>query len=295
MTGASEEAQSPTRAASPRSTSGPWPSNAALLGFIALGVAIAALLIAIRTGITASSQDTEQSRISAEQETPPEEADSASKASKYSGPNDVTSLVKQITKSVVLINCGDGSGTGWIINTLAAPNLRPGRNRGFDAGGSALAITAQHVIAECESDSGSLEAYVGQMPVDVTLLNWSRKHDIALLAINSDEPGLETTVMVPPASWAMSVGFPWEFDFPVPLIGRAIDRTGNEQYVDMAIQPGSSGSPIVNHEGRAIGTAVATLTDPDADLSVGWTISVPNDVLCLKLFNCSDISITSKR
>jgi S1-C subfamily serine protease len=122
-------------------------------------------------------------------------------------------------------------------------------------------------------------------------LNWHRKVDVALLAVNTSRPGLETTIAVPPASWAMSIGYPLEFQNPIPVVGRVIAEEGGTQYLDMAIQPGNSGSPVLNHRGQVIGTAVATLGEKDINMSLGWTVSVSNEALCTKLFECAGASI----
>jgi S1-C subfamily serine protease len=210
---------------------------------------------------------------------------------KYTGPEDVPGLVDKTGDSVVLIVCGEGSGTGWIVNTAAEPIIRDGRSREFDAGESALVVTAEHVITDCIKDADSLEVFVGWSRVNASLLNWHRKRDLAVLAVNTSKAGLETTVAVPEASWAMSLGYPLEFENPIPVVGRVIAEQGGDQYLDMAIQPGNSGSPVVNHRGQVIGTAVGTLQEDDT-ISLGWTVSVSNEILCMKLFWCSGASIT---
>ena len=192
---------------------------------------------------------------------------------------------------MVFVVCGDGSGTGWIINTAAQPIIRDDRSREFEAGDSALVVTAEHVINDCIKDPAALEVFIGFTRVDASLLNWHRKKDLAVLAVNTSKAGLETTVAVPDASWAMSVGYPLDFENPIPVVGRVIGEQGGNQYLDMAIQPGNSGSPVVNHRGQVIGTAVGTLQE-GSTISLGWTISVSNEILCMKLFRCSGASIT---
>jgi S1-C subfamily serine protease len=211
----------------------------------------------------------------------------------FDQPSDVTELVQTVKASVVLIECGSGAGTGWIIDSGATPNIRSGRDSNFRAGATSFVVTADHVISDCKRESSSIEAYIGAIPVEARLLNWHKREDLALLAINIDRHGLQPSVVMPQASWVMSIGYPWEFDYPVPLIGRLVDSMGSTQYVDMTIQPGNSGSPIVNAKGQVIATAVASLEDPQSELSVGWTVAVTTDALCLRLFDCSSRSITS--
>lgn len=269
-----------------------------VLGAIAVGISLVALFVAAASALLPSGviPSLEESRATAgEGVSSGEGASVAAGDPLFAEPQDLTGLIRTVKESLVLVQCGEGSGTGWIIDTAAEPLMRAGRDRDFDAGESALVVTADHVISDCREDATSLSAYVGEIPVGVVLLNWHTREDVALLAINSSRPGLPATVLVPQGSWAMSVGYPWEFDFPVPLIGRVIDHYGPVQYVDMTIQPGNSGSPIVNSKGAVVGTAVASLEDPDSELSIGWTVSVTTETLCQKLFDCDANSITASR
>jgi len=269
-----------------------------VLGAIAVGISLVALFVAVGSALLRSDviPVLQESNASSGGEVAADVDASASATTGdplFEKPGDVTELVRTVKESVVLVLCGDGAGTGWIIDTAAEPRIRGGRDREFDAGESALVVTADHVISECREDATSLSAFVGEIPVEVELLNWHKKEDVALLAINSSRSGLPVTVLVPQGSWAMSVGYPWEFDFPVPLMGHVIDHFGSVQYVDMTIQPGNSGSPIVNSKGAVIGTAVASLEDPSSELSVGWTVSVTTETLCQRLFDCDADSITA--
>ena len=267
-----------------------------VLGAIAVGISLVALFVAAASALLPSGviPPLEESRATAgEGVSSGEGASVAAGDPLFAEPQDLTGLIRTVKESLVLVQCGEGSGTGWIIDTAAEPLMRAGRDRDFAAGESAFVVTADHVISDCRDDATSLSAYVGEIPVGVVLLNWHTREDVALLAINSSRQGLPATVLVPQGSWAMSVGYPWEFDFPVPLIGRVIDHYGPAQYVDMTIQPGNSGSPIVNSKGAVVGTAVASLEDPDSELSIGWTVSVTTETLCLKLFDCEANSITA--
>ena len=264
-----------------------------ILGSVAIGVALVALLVAVGS-VVLQTTDSDGSFALAPSDTASEtETESRPLAAnrKYTGPENVPGLVDETADSVVFVVCGDGAGTGWIINTAANPIIRDGRSRDFDTGESALVITAEHGITDCIKDPDALEVFIGFTRVDASLLNWHRKKDLAVLAVNTSKAGLETTVAVPDASWAMSVGYPLDFENPIPVVGRVIGEQGGNQYLDMAIQPGNSGSPVVNHRGQVIGTAVGTLQE-GSSISLGWAISVSNEILCMKLFRCSGASIT---
>jgi S1-C subfamily serine protease len=127
------------------------------------------------------------------------------------------------------------------------------------------------------------------------LLNWRKKTDIAVLAIKADLPGLPATVRTPQAAWAMSIGFPWEFEKTVPLIGHVIDEDSTGLLLQMVVQPGNSGSPVVNSKGEAMGTVVASLGDEGEDYSLGWTSAVPIEAMCEAMFLCDEASVTTPR
>jgi S1-C subfamily serine protease len=156
-----------------------------------------------------------------------------------------------------------------------------------------LVVTAEHVIRSCVKKKEDPDIFVGERPVAATLLNWRKKTDIALVAIKADVPGLSTTVMTPQAAWAMSIGFPWEFEKTVPLLGHVIDQDSTGLLLQMVVQPGNSGSPVVNSQGQAMGTVVASLGDKGEDYSLGWTNAVPIEELCGAMFLCDEDSITS--
>ena len=276
--------------AEPESTSG--GRSGLIAGSLAIGVALLALLVAVGSVVLQTIVSDGSFALTSVDDVSQTESKPLAANRKYTGPEDLPGLVDDTGDSVVLIICGEGAGTGWVINTAAEPVIRDDRSRDFDAGESALVVTAEHVITECIEDPDALEVFVGWSRVDASLLNWHRKKDLAVLAVNTSKAGLQTTVAVPEASWAMSVGYPLEFETPIPVVGRVIAEYGGNQYLDMAIQPGNSGSPVVNHRGQVIGTAVATLEDQEIDMSLGWTVSVSNEILCMKLFRCSGASIT---
>ena len=262
-----------------------------ILGSVAIGVALLALLVAVGSVVLQTTDSDGSFAVAPSDDASETESKPLAADRKYTGPEDIPGLVDETADSVVFVACGDGAGTGWIINTAAKPIIRDDRSRDFDTGESALAITAEHVINDCIKDPDALEVFIGFTRVDASLLNWHRKKDLAVLAVNTSKAGLDTTVAVPDASWAMSVGYPLDFENPIPVVGRVIGEQGGNQYLDMAIQPGNSGSPVVNHRGQVIGTAVGTLQE-GSTISLGWTISVSNEILCMKLFRCSGASIT---
>ena len=291
MTANAQETPSPRGPMVPQAPMVASRSAGLILGSVAVGVSVLALLVAVGSVVLQTTNGDGSFVLASSDDASTPESKPLAANRKYTGPEDIPGLVDETEDSVVFLVCGEGAGTGWIINTAAKPIIRDDRSRDFDAGESALVVTAEHVITDCIKDPDALEVFIGFTRVDASLLNWHRKKDLAVLAVNTSKAGLETTVAVPDASWAMSVGYPLDFENPIPVVGRVIAEQGGDQYLDMAIQPGNSGSPVVNHRGQVIGTAVGTLQEDD-DISLGWTVSVSNEILCMKLFRCSGASIT---
>ena len=268
----------------------------------AIGIAAAALVIAISAAVIAgvaflSSSDADLSASltqSSETNAPSVVANAGeTKVSDATIPPDnIPALIDQVSESVVWLECPAGGGTGWVINTAAEPNIRPAFKDAYEAEAIVLVVTAEHVIRSCVKKEEEPDVYVGERPVRATLLNWRKKTDIALLAIKADLPGLTTTVLTPQAAWAMSIGFPWEFEEAVPLIGHVIDDDSTGLWVQMVTQPGSSGAPLVNARGQVMGTVVGGLIDEGEDYTVGWTSAVPIDALCGAMFKCDQVSVT---
>lgn len=211
----------------------------------------------------------------------------------YEPPADVKGLIDTAKKSVFLVGCGEYYGTGWVIDTAAEPVIRSGRERTHDPAESSLVVTVHHVIDGCiKKPKKNLTAYWGFQEYDLELLNWDKKSDIALLSMASNRPGLQFGRRPLGGAWSLSLGFPLDFVRPVPLIGAVIDSEGENVVVQMDIQPGNSGSPMLNSEGEVIGTLKESFIDQDSKEAFGWTLANSLTVMCQVIFDCTKATIT---
>jgi hypothetical protein len=67
-----------------------------------------------------------------------------------------------------------------------------------------------------------------------------------------------------------------------------------ELIAQMYIQPGSSGSPLLNSRGEVVATMKEMLLDSEGDEATGWSVANPTGVLCNRLFDCTTPITTTK-
>ncbi|MDA9790947.1 serine protease [bacterium] len=280
------------------SVNSPGPKRVGLgISVVALVIAVSSLAVAIAGLLSPSLTDSSSIPVDANESESLGQAPEtgiSQKGDPTIAPDSIPDLIDLVSESVVWVDCPAGAGTGWVIDTAANPNVRPSFKDAYEPESMVLVVTAEHVIRSCVKKDEDPDVFVGERPVAATLLNWRKKTDIALVAIKADVPGLSTTVMTPQAAWAMSIGFPWEFEKTVPLLGHVVDQDSTGLLLQMVVQPGNSGSPVVNSQGQAMGTVVASLGDEGEDYSLGWTNAVPIEELCGAMFLCDKGSITKR-
>jgi len=159
---------------------------------------------------------------------------------KASAGEDFSGIIEDAIKGVVTIRTDVGQGTGFIIT-----------NNGY-------VVTNAHVL------SGAREAIAidyNQNINTVTLIGYDSEFDIALLKIagQHDKLRLDDSNDVQIGEKVIAIGNPLGLQFSVTAgIISAIHRTGlngQDAYIqtDAALNPGNSGGPLINKEGKVIG------------------------------------------
>jgi S1-C subfamily serine protease len=178
----------------------------------------------------------------------------------------VPAIYQRVAPSVVAIQAGRGSGTGVIV---------------ADDG---TIITAAHVLADA---SAIMVTYADGTLTRATVLSSDKERDIALLA-----PARLPTVIVPAA-----LGGAADVGAPVVAIGNplgltdsvsagvvsGLDRTADTDtgkrsgliQFDAAVNPGSSGGPLLDGRGMVIGIVVALAAPDGQDAFAGIGFAVP--------------------
>jgi putative serine protease PepD len=178
----------------------------------------------------------------------------------------VPAIYQRVAPSVVTIQAGRGFGTGVIV---------------ADDG---TIITADHVIADA---SAIVVTYADGTLTRATVLSSNKQLDIALLA-----PARLPQIVVPAAlggapdigASVVAIGDPLGLTDSVSAgvvsgLDRSADtdtgkRSGLIQF-DAAVNPGSSGGPLLDGRGMVIGIVVALATPDNQDAFAGIGFAVP--------------------
>jgi len=193
-------------------------------------------------------------------------------------PTDLVSLTPKISPSVVTVLCSNGSGTGWAIDVKLTTNM-------ISSGYKSLVITNHHVIEDCVGSKQLTLVLPSQQRVNGVLWAWSEDDDTAGIVTTTQIPVLQWRGAVPQQGWWVGV-FGSPLGFPGVLttgIVSSVNVSAKTLTTTAPLNPGNSGGPVFDREGRVIGLATAKYRD-----SEGFGIVHGTPLLCNKILNCSD-------
>ena len=178
-------------------------------------------------------------------------------------------MADRVRKSLVQVSVGrGGSGSGVV---LAADGL---------------VVTNAHVVSRNSGrPPGKLQVTLPNGPV-MTAVLLAKDDDLDVAVLKIEQPDGKPTELYPiemgdsralrAGQWVMAMGHPWGVAGAVAagiLIGAGSDlpeAPGGERdwvVVDLALRPGHSGGPLVDHQGRLIGMSTMM-----AGLEVGMAV-----------------------
>lgn len=173
-------------------------------------------------------------------------------------------VYERINPAIVLVEAqmidGLSSGTGCIINK------------------SGIILTSSHVVAKSsyvEVTTSKGETYKAEiLPSD------GANGDLALLRIKPNKPlptiKLGDSSMVKVGQKVLAIGNPFGFNgtLTTGIVSR-IDYERNKIQTDAAINPGSSGGPILNADGEVIGISQSIFNPDNNKSNIGIGFAVP--------------------
>jgi S1-C subfamily serine protease len=166
----------------------------------------------------------------------------------YVQPRNLAGLVEQTQRSTVTVYCdskkGTSQGTAWAID------LENGQDKRFPTS----LITNHHVIEDCIGGGTVTVAELYDKEVGATIIKWDKKNDLAVLATGLELKPLELSDATPwPGYWVMAYGSASGFEGSVAF-GSVLNLTVDEVLMTANVSGGNSGGPLVDNEGRVIGT-----------------------------------------
>ena len=166
----------------------------------------------------------------------------------YVQPRNLAGLVEQTQRSTVTVYCdsknGTSQGTAWAID------LENGQDKRFPAS----LITNHHVIEDCIGGGTVTVAELYDKEVGATIIKWDKKNDLAVLATDLNLKPLELSDATPwPGYWVMAYGSASGLEGSVAF-GSVLNLTVDEVLITANVSGGNSGGPLVDNEGRVVGT-----------------------------------------
>ena len=169
----------------------------------------------------------------------------------YVQPRSIANLVDLVQESTVTIYCDYGAvdvrdqGTGWAINIVTD------REKEYP---TAL-ITNHHVIENCLDGKGQLSVEaLGGKEFPAIIDNWDIENDLAVIATKLKLDPLPLSENPPyPGYWVMALGTADGFEGSVAF-GNVLNSTDTEVFITAAVSHGNSGGPLIDNEGKVIGT-----------------------------------------
>lgn len=195
----------------------------------------------------------------------------------YVAPRNMNQLITDSQNSTVMIECDSkkGSlGSGWAIE------LENENSEKYSTQMTSI-ITAHHVIEDCLDTKlvdvfvlGEERSYVGFIE------KWDEENDLALIATFAKVKPFQLSELAPiEGYWVMTVGAPEAFEASV-TIGYIMNYMENELYYTAPISGGNSGGPLLDNEGRVVGTVTASAVDSD------FNIATSLNGLCEEFIEC---------
>ena len=193
----------------------------------------------------------------------------------YVQPRNLAGLVEQTQKSTVTVYCdstkGSSQGTAWAID------LENGQDERYPTS----LITNHHVIEDCIDEGNVTVAELYEKEVSAIIIKWDKKNDLAVLATVLKLEPLELSDATPwPGYWVMAYGSASGFEGSVAF-GSVLNLLVDEVLITANVSGGNSGGPLVDNEGRVIGT-VSWNSKRDQ-----FNGAMSLDAMCRKIIECN--------
>ena len=185
-------------------------------------------------------------------------------------------LSPEVLESVVTIFCGTGLGTGWVADVNLSQEHK-------NSGMSSFIVTNEHVIADCTGTRDVALVLSDGTRVSGKVVSWDIENDLAGIVTSANLEGLTWRGEKPAQGWWVGVlGAPRGISgyLTTGLIS-IVSSDLSELGTTSPVNPGNSGGPVFDREGRVIGTVSWKLLE-----SEGLAFAKAAPLLCVQIVNC---------
>ena len=192
-----------------------------------------------------------------------------------SNPDDLVRLAATVTDSVVQLVCGNAAGTGWAAESTPSSAMR-------SSGEETFIITNHHVVDSCTNGSTVVGTDSNGDSFSARVVSYSASDDVAGLVTTHSLPTLEWIGQTPAVGWwAGVIGNPYELTGA--LSTGVVSQVGENYFTTTApLNPGNSGGPVFDKQGRVMGIATSKRID-----SEGIGYAGASQLICDWLVTCS--------
>lgn len=169
----------------------------------------------------------------------------------YVQPRSIADLVELVQESTVSIYCEFGQKDNYDLGTGWALDIETGQEAEYPT----AVVTNHHVIENCLDGKGFLFIQaLGEEKIPAVIDNWDVENDLAVIATKLKIKPLELSPNNPkPGYWVMAIGTADGYEGSVAF-GNVLNVNETEVLITAAISSGNSGGPLVDNEGKVIGT-----------------------------------------
>ena len=193
----------------------------------------------------------------------------------YVQPRDIGGLVENTVRSTVTVYCdipkNETLGSAWAVT------LEGNAYKKYDS----VFITNHHVIDDCIGKEQYLTVarlFAKKIPAKIVTLD--KKNDLAVIVADIKIPTLKLSENLPyPGYWTMVVGSADNYEGSVAY-GAVMNLNATEVLVTANASHGNSGGPVVDNEGRVIGTLTNGYDGEQ------YNVAKSLDAMCAKIVKC---------
>lgn len=193
----------------------------------------------------------------------------------YVPPREIGAMVENTQRSTVSVFCDIPNspvmGSAWAVKLDERAYAK------YDN----VFITNHHVVKDCIGKENYLTvARLYAKEVKARIITLDKKNDLAVIVADVKIPSLQLALSPPyPGYWSMLVGSADSYEGSVAF-GSVLNSTETEVLVTTTASRGNSGGPVVDNEGRVIGTLTSGADGEQ------YNVAMSLDAMCSKILKC---------